>query len=964
MQAIVTELGLPDEKSIPGLQKAVQLSASGVDISLLFSSIHSLCFGRSKPRTVRLLAYEAMGACTASVPQWRSVMDAVMEDVAGDDEELVIAALNLLPRIPIELLMELIILGRVNANTFELVERSLHVRHRIIGCLTTLLLYHPALTLELAEFAVACWRIVFAALNDVDSCVAACAFKTIHNVVAILVNPHNSKLSFDTETSCSHVDLLELPRKLIVDELVPSFQKLLQRALVLDPESRWTAYMPLCWLALHSSEGTDEMRAAQTVSQLVLKDLHGSTDLATCSAAADAILYIVRHPAVKSLVERPIWIEDSASVVLSILRNETTESHVRCQSSKFLLALVPEMDARPQFRVQCLYSILAYGRKIDDIEHRLEVLMLAAKHLLHVSLSSPESYINGLFTLECVENRDRAEFLLALVTACFELLHSADKESVDRSSYVVECVLTRLRAFLYWECSECVLGLFELFRLIDHMCSEIKSPAALELLSQMPSSFAAIKSDKRCLRCCLLVLKNITDESVVDGVFQALETRFLSFLWANSDVDRDLGLLGSKRPDKKEPSADIFEELITCLAVMGIRFQSRRERIMDILSRLADIVSDPLHAARVRSLVKRVSVGALGQVGFQLGASFVACEYADASDTANFEIYEKQFLCLARFNSEYANWRVYSSKSMDEQRRCNQWKLLSPTSSPIMIEAYHLLNPGDRKITLFIKAGNNVIFPLENVQLECRTKGMRNDARSRHVMTRIDRLHFQEVYDWQVNFSATSLNTCSVSVLVRFLSPTELYPDIRTCQDDVDGESAPLSPSSSMPKLAPEGVKGGPYLPPVHSLEYELPLFSFVMPVEISLSEFLSQWNLAPGSEIFDLRIPAERSLEDIVQLFSMSGALHCVMQKSFGSNHVQVALHGLSWFQDILQMTLCGKKTPSNWQVRLEVRASCVSALAALHDAISTWLQGTPTHGVALVDPRDEAHLMSARRD
>ena len=42
MQAIVSELALPEEKSLNGLQKALQLAASGNDISLLFSTIYGV----------------------------------------------------------------------------------------------------------------------------------------------------------------------------------------------------------------------------------------------------------------------------------------------------------------------------------------------------------------------------------------------------------------------------------------------------------------------------------------------------------------------------------------------------------------------------------------------------------------------------------------------------------------------------------------------------------------------------------------------------------------------------------------------------------------------------------------------------------------------------------------------------------------------------------------------------------
>ena len=77
----------------------------------------------------------------------------------------------------------------------------------------------------------------------------------------------------------------------------------------------------------------------------------------------------------------------------------------------------------------------------------------------------------------------------------------------------VESVLQKLQFALFWDSSDCVVGLFELFRLIDYMCSEIKSPSVLDMVSQLPSTFGAIRSERRCLRACLLVLKTNTTGS-------------------------------------------------------------------------------------------------------------------------------------------------------------------------------------------------------------------------------------------------------------------------------------------------------------------------------------------------------------------------------------------------------------------------------------------------------------------
>ena len=138
-----------------------------------------------------------------------------------------------------------------------------------------------------------------------------------------------------------------------------------------------------------------------------------------------------------------------------------------------------------------------------------------------------------------------------------------------------------------------------------------------------------------------------------------------------------------------------------------------------------------------------------------------------------------------------------------------------------------------------MKAANSTMFPIENTQLEASVTGLNGP----HQSVRIDRLHMNDVFEWQVSYTLEdSLAGCSVSLIARFLNATELYPDIRPWQDcgELDGVSSSVSGDQTW---SAQNESGGPYLPPLSFKPYKLSAFEFLLPVDVGKSSFQANWS-------------------------------------------------------------------------------------------------------------------------
>jgi len=53
---------------------------------------------------------------------------------------------------------------------------------------------------------------------------------------------------------------------------------------------------------------------------------------------------------------------------------------------------------------------------------------------------------------------------------------------------------------------------------------------------------------------------------------------------------------------------------------------------------------------------------------------------------------------MLRSTSPYAQTGKFTAQSLNKQREQTKWRLISPASSPIIVEAFHLMNFEERKL--------------------------------------------------------------------------------------------------------------------------------------------------------------------------------------------------------------------------------------------------------------------------
>ena len=70
-----------------------------------------------------------------------------------------------------------------------------------------------------------------------------------------------------------------------------------------------------------------------------------------------------------------------------------------------------------------------------------------------------------------------------------------------------------------------------------------------------------------------------------------------------------------------------------------------------------------------------------------------------------------------------------------------------------------------------------------------------------------------------------------------------------------------------------------------------------------------------------DVACAADKSADDLESLFSFNGTLSCVTRNSYGKNCINLAFSALSWFDDLVYLTVVGEK-----------KSNAVRSLSAIH--------------------------------
>ena len=123
-----------------------------------------------------------------------------------------------------------------------------------------------------------------------------------------------------------------------------------------------------------------------------------------------------------------------------------------------------------------------------------------------------------------------------------------------------------------------------------------------------------------------------------------------------------------------------------------------------------------------------------------------------------------------------------------------------------------------------------------------------------------------------------------------------------------------------------------------------------------------------------DVACAADKSADDLESLFSFHGTLSCVTKHSYGKNCINLAFSALSWFDDMVYLTVVGEKKShavrsvqsfmhlnwrgvltcnAQWELRLELRTALKRAQWGLEESISTWLEDFRAHTVRRIETR-----------
>jgi hypothetical protein len=243
-----------------------------------------------------------------------------------------------------------------------------------------------------------------------------------------------------------------------------------------------------------------------------------------------------------------------------------------------------------------------------------------------------------------------------------------------------------------------------------------------------------------------------------------------------------------------------------------------------------------------------------------------------------------------------------------------------------------------------------------NIDVSCSVAGpLRIDSKSKQASTRIDRLLFEECYDWAVSFDVLSLDTCQLTVSLAILSPTELIPDMKpqgavplpTTASALLPGVAPVTPQidlneAEMAELTALSKSNQHFTlaPITTTIPYTVPITETLLPIKYSVAQFLWQWNGFPASFFVDAQATREVSLTSLLTALCSSSFAQSTCKRYGNDHYFQLGLSSVSWFGDQVCLVIVGSLSAQNlWELRLEGRSSCVQALAAFHNVIEQWL-------------------------
>ena len=190
---------------------------------------------------------------------------------------------------------------------------------------------------------------------------------------------------------------------------------------------------------------------------------------------------------------------------------------------------------------------------------------------------------------------------------------------------------------------------------------------------------------------------------------------------------------------------------------------------------------------------------------------------------------------------------------------------------------------------------------------------------------RIDRLLFEECYDWAVSFDVLRLDTLHLTVTLSLLPPSELLPDMKAqtvVAPPTSMSTALLAGTATIatPTVEPETdlaelvASAQPiYAPIVTTAPYAVQVTESLLALKYSPSQFLWQWNGFPAAFFVDARTVSEISLPDLLHGLSSSSFAQSICKRYGNDNFFQLGLSGLSWFGDQVCFVIIGSQTSPN---------------------------------------------------
>jgi len=457
-------------------------------------------------------------------------------------------------------------------------------------------------------------------------------------------------------------------------------------------------------------------------------------------------------------------------------------------------------------------------------------------------------------------------------------------------------------------------------------------------------------------------MRHMDVSSIPIKVFGLIESRFLEQLNSEDNLS-DTGVLKTLGlPSVSAHTVKGMHLAMETLFMLGLTETSLRHQATYIFRTLAEKNSrDCAWSSRLLFLARMLQISQWTRV------ENLAQNPLASMDPISFDFFPPcSFLYTSdvpAFNSNNIGHFIAMKKSVGavplQGVNVSPLACLSGSSDPVCIEAQHMLYPQLKRLMVYVRITNVTTLKLRNFSFHINHTGnLRYSVQLAQIAMDVESLAYKESVDWIFTFNLLNLGTTCLYPFVLF-EQSETVPASSAEAAEPGGMEVQASTIKLVNNItlddAPTAANKPAeykYLPRLNCTPYNMKMLDFLMPLNMSMQEFSDIWShFSSYHRQSFLLDEVTGTPADLVNLFSSSSFAQVLCRSYRKDHYLQLGFASLTWFEEMLFVTVIAASSSSHWKGIIECRASSPNLVAFFKECCHEWLVASAVSNVYFND-------------